>query len=34
MTNRGGEGDEEIDQNVDLSVYDGISLGGYSEKQN
>lgn len=31
MTSKGGEGDEEIDQNVDLSVYDGISQGGYSE---
>lgn len=31
MTNRGGEDDEEIDQNIDLSVYDGIELGGYRE---
>lgn len=32
--NKGGEDDEEIDQNIDLSVYDGIDLGGYRENQN
>lgn len=34
MVNKGGEDDEEIDQNLDLSVYDGIDLGGYRENQN
>lgn len=34
MTTKGGEGNEEIDKNIDLSVYDGIDLGGYRENQN
>ncbi len=34
MVNKGGEDDEEIDKNIDLSVYDGIDPGGYRENQN